>query len=358
MAPLNGVILAAYAQDAFARAPTGNPHALPATLARRALIAEPTAADALTVLGFQAQLRGDIREADRIFKYSVALTRRELRPRLWAINRAVSRGDIAGALRDYDIALRTSSDASGILLPSLTAAMTEPRIRAALIPILATNPVWKENFLGYAANSGIAPLGVTALFMEGSAVGLDVGDDRRAALVNSLMAQNKPDEAWEYYRTFRLGAQRHRSRDPSFTLVTKTPAVFDWQVGTDKRLSAAVLRDANGGLLDFAAPPSVGGEVVSQTQLLPPGQYRLAGRSRGINQPYRSRPYWLLACQGGGELGRVQVPNSDQDAGRFSARFIVPQGCKTQTLSLVIRSTDAMMGVSGQIQEARVVPEG
>lgn len=88
----NGVVLARYAEDAFARQPTKEAISRPAILAREALLADPTAAEALTVLGFQAQLRGEEERADALFSYSTALSRRELRPRIWAIEEAVGRG--------------------------------------------------------------------------------------------------------------------------------------------------------------------------------------------------------------------------------------------------------------------------
>ena len=356
MAPNNGVILAEYAQSSFTQRPAKESNSLPADLAREALLADPTAADALTVLGFQAQLRGNTEEADRIFSYSSAITRRELRPRLWAIEEAVGRGDIAGALRNYDIALRVSSDAPDLLFPSLSAALVEPRIRSALLPILATNPVWKDGFIAYAANSGIEPEGTSALFQEGRRSGLDPSDEAKANLVNALFRQDMRNEAWAYYGTFRPGVRRDRSRDPKFAHTTPVKSVFDWQAGADTRLSAAILQEGNGGLLDFSVPPSVGGELVSQTQLLPPGSYRLEGRSRGIDQTNQSRPYWSLTCQDGRELGRIELPNSDQNSGRFIGRFDVPTGCTSQVLSLIARSTDHIMGVSGQIETARLVP--
>ena len=357
MAPDNGVILADYAQSEFTRAPSSEADSLPASLARRALLSDPTAADALTVLGFQAQLRGEAAQADRIFSYSTALTRRELRPRLWAIGQAVERGDIAGALRNYDIALRTSRDASKLLYPTLASAMSEPRIRAALLPILDSDPIWKESFVAYAADSGIEPEGAIALFREGNGIGLQPTDESRVNLVNTLFAQSKQNEAWMYYSTFRARALRDRSRDPDFALDTPRRAVFDWQPGTDTRLSAAILRDGSSGLLDFSVPPSVGGVLVSQTQLLPAGAYRLEGRSGGIDQPSRSRPYWSLVCQDGRELGRVVLPDSAENEGRFTGRFLVPEGCESQTLALIARSTDDIMGVSGQIESARLVSE-
>lgn len=357
MAPDNGVILADYAQSEFVRAPSKENNSLSASLARRALLSDPTAADALTVLGFQAQLRGEAVRADRIFSYSTALTRRELRPRLWAIEQAVERGDIVGALRNYDIALRTSRDASELLYPTLASAMSEPRIRAALLPILDSNPIWKDGFVAYAADSGTEPEGAIALFQEGRSIGLEPTDASRVNLVNTLFAQNKYNEAWAYYGTFRAGARRDRSRDPAFSLAEPRRAIFDWQPGADTRLSAAILRNGSSGLLDFSVPPSVGGILVSQTQLLPAGPYRLEGRSRGVDQPARSRPYWSLVCRDGRELGRVTLPNSAINDGRFAGRFVVPEGCQSQTLSLIARSTDDIMGISGQIESASLVSE-
>ena len=356
MAPDNGVILADYAQNSFTRSPSKEANSTPANLARKALLADPTATDALTVLGFQAQLREDTAQADRIFAYSTAISRRELRPRLWAIEESIARGDIVGALRNYDIALRTSSDAAGLLFPSLTAALAEPRIRGALLPILGTDPTWKDSFLGYIAKTGIEPEGAIALFREGRPIGLEASQDAQVNLVNALVGQNKRSEAWAYYRTFRPGVRLDRSRDPNFALETPVKSVFDWQTGADTRLSAAILQQGDSGLLDFSVPPSVGGELVSQAQLLPPGSYRLEGQSRGIDQTERSRPYWSLTCQDGRELGRIMLPNSDENSGRFIGRFDVPAGCVSQTLALVARSTDDIMGVSGQIERARLIP--
>lgn len=358
MAPGDGKILGEYAQEAFARKPVAAPASLPARLAREALLADATAAEALTVLGFQAELRGDTAQAKQIFAYSQVLTRRELRPRMWAIEEAVSRGDIHGALRNYDIALRISDDAAAMLFPTLSAALVEPRVRAALLRVLDTDPVWTDAFVAYAANSGIEPEGAIAFFSESGEHGIEPSAPLRANLVNALMAQDKPREAWNYYRTFRADAHRDQSRDPTFSLDTDVRAAFDWQARNDARISAAILREGDGGLLDFTVPPSVGGELVRQVQLLPTGRYRLAGQSRGVDQREYSRPYWALSCQDGRLLGRVPLANSAENQGKFSGEFVVPPNCTVQILALFARSTDDIMGVSGQIVRAQLTRIG
>lgn len=358
LAPNNGVVTAAHASGEFLLQPTPDERSEAARLARLALLQDGTAVEALTVLGFQAQLRGDEARADRIFELGTKLSRRELRPQLWAIEEAVSRGDIRDALRHYDIALRTSSAANNILLPILVSAIAEPKVRASLFPIMATRPVWADAFIAYAASSPSNPQAVVQFFREGQSLPLPVDDNHRAALVNALYAQGAVEDAWAYYQSFRSGAVRSPSRDPRFSLDAATRTPFDWQTATGTSLSAAILSNEGGGLLDFAVPPSTGGLIASQVQLLPPGTYRLTGRSTGIEQPEQSRPYWLLSCADGRELGRIVVPNSAEAQGQFGGRYVVPRDCPVQTLALIARSSNDIAGVSGQITMAQLTPAG
>jgi hypothetical protein len=180
----------------------------------------------------------------------------------------------------------------------------------------------------------------------------------RAALVNALLTQGETQQAWSYYSEFRSGAVRSRSRDPDFALNTNIRAVFDWMPSAQSGISAAILQEGEGGILDFWVPPGTGGTLVQQTQLLTPGTYRISGRSRGVAQSGRSRPYWALLCQDGHELGRVEVPNSNIANGAFEGKVNVPGDCALQTLSLIARASDDIAGVSGQIERASLVPSG
>ncbi|WP_336985211.1 hypothetical protein [Altererythrobacter aquiaggeris] len=358
LAPNNGVILAASAQQKLTMTPTEAQDSDPARLARASLREDPTAVDALNVLGLQAQLRGDTEGARKVFQYSLLLSRRELRSQIWAIEEAVSRGDIAAALRSYDIALRTSKAAPDLLLPNLVAALAEPKVRAGLLPIMESKPVWTESFLYQIATSEIAPAAGVAFFREGESVGLPVTNDLRAALVNRLLAEGDTKQAWAYYSKFRSGAKRNRSSDPEFALNAGIRSAFDWTPSAQPGISAAILQKGKVGLLDFSLPPGTGGTLVQQTLLLPPGTYRIEGRSRGIVQPDRTRPYWALFCQDGRELGRVDVLNSDVAGGAFEGQVSVSRDCTMQTLSLIARASDDINGVSGQIERASLTPAG
>lgn len=351
LAPGNGVITAAYAVSEFADRPEASAASKPARLAELAIRQDATASGALTVLAFQAQLRGDQARSNALFALSTRFSRRQLRAQIWAIESAVSRGDIVGALQQYDLALRSSTSGQALLFPTLAAALREPRIRQHLLEILAANPEWSGAFIEFAATSATEPEGAMRLFSEARRFGVPVGESQRVAVINALAASGKFDLAWQYFASQRAGASRTQSRDPDFSLRADARTVFDWQVDPAAELSAA-FSNGKQGFVEFAAPPAAGGVIVRQTQLLLPGHYRLIGRSALLDQPVPSRPYWRLTCQDGREIGRVTVPNSSIAQGRFEGIFTVPQACPVQTLALVARASDGIDGVSGRIERA------
>lgn len=355
IAPADGRVIAAFAQRRFSAAPDSNSNSEQARLAMRALQLDATAVDALNVLAMQAEMRAERANVDRLFAYSFALSRRELQPQIWTIEKAVERGDIEGALGNYDLAFRTSRRAQQTLFPVLASALAEPKVRRAVLRLLVTKPVWTGVFLDFASAEGRDPQAVAELLRDGEGR-LPIEQEHRVRVVNGLVAHGLMEKAWDFFITFRPDAARERSRDPRFELSTDTPSTFDWAVGTAPGLSAAIVRGRDGGYLEFSAPPSTPAVVATQTQLLPPGRYRLSGTSAGIDQPVRSQPYWAINCRAGAELGRVIVPNSAREERRFSGEFTVPSNCPVQTLSLVVRASDKASGVFGQITQVQIIP--
>lgn len=321
-------------------------------LARRALRQDGTAVLALSTLGLNADLRGDNTAARRLFIQAQRQSRRDLRTQLWMIEDAVQRGSIAEALKQYDITLRVSPELGELLYPVLASAGTEPAIRRALVETLAGRPSWGESFLSYASRSAADPRATATLFLALGRRGVNVPQPSRAAVVDALIAAGRADEAWRYYALNRPGVDRRRSRDPRFTTALAVPSQFDW-VAID---NAGVTSSIGEGAVDFTAPASIGGPLLRQVQILPPGTYRLAGRSEGVDQAPQSRPYWTLQCQDGRELGRVLLPASANAKAPFAGTFSVPSGCPVQTLVLVAQASDAVAGLSGRVDHAELLP--
>ncbi len=325
-------------------------------LARLALRQDPTAVAAVATLGINAQIRGDTGGARRIFAYSGKLSRRDLRTQLWANEDAVARGDIPGALRNYDMALRTSPIAPDLLFPVLSKAIDDDDIRAELVRTLSARPAWGEQFLAYVSGNGPDTRAVARLFEALQQKRVFPSEGAATALIQRLIAQGRYEDAWLYYASFTPGADRRQSRDANFSNSRAVPSAFDWKPVDDPGISATIQRDGDGGLFDFSVPSGLGGPLLDQLQLLPSGTYEIEGNSIGIAQPDAALPYWLLRCVDGRELGRIVVPASAKEGGRFAGRFTVPADCPVQHLTLMARPTDEMSGLTGQIDDVRLRP--
>ena len=326
-------------------------------LSRAALRRDPTAVLAAGTLGFITLARGDAAGARRLLAYAQMLSRRNVQTQLWSIEDAVARNDIAGALRWYDIALRTKPQLSDTLYPVLAQAARDPSIRTALVRTLAGKPLWADSYVSYAAQQKSDPQSTAALFVALRARGIAIPSSAQASVVNVLLDAGNIDQAWRYYTVIRPGADRRRARDPRFTAMLETSSAFDWATLAENGVAASIQRTRGGGAFEFSAPASVGGPVLQQVQLLPPGIYRLAGHSDGIAQDARALPYWMLTCRSDGrELGRVSVPNSVQSGGMFAGSLTVPAGCPVQMLTLFAQASDAVSGISGQIDRLTLRP--
>ncbi len=352
LAPWDGRISAALAQTLSGPEATSAMRAQASSLARAALRQDPTAVAAASVLAINVQILGDARGADRLATYAQLLSRRDLATQMLLIEHAVSQNDVPGALRHYDIALRTTPNSTSLLFPILAGVIADPEIRPALAGTLAKRPPWSALFLEYAAANSPDPRATSLLFRDLAGTEYPISEVSRMLLIDTLASRGLFDDAWSLYVSFSPGADRQSSRDPKFTADLNHPTIFDWRVVTNGGISASIQR----GMLDFAAPSSVGGTLVEQLQLLAPGQYRIAGHSIGIDQPPGSSPYWQLRCRDGRELGRTDVPNSASANGDFAGQFTVPKECPTQILALIAKPLDAISGISGQIDRVSLAP--
>lgn len=356
LSPRNEQIMARLAKSLSGPAATARDRERADGLAREALRRDATTVAAVSTLGLNAEIRGERAKASRLFAYAQTLSRRDRQTQLWAIESAVGRDDIPGALRHYDITLRVSPKSAELLFPVLIAASTDSTIRSELTRTLAKGTPWGEAFINYIATNGRNPQETAILFVGLRRAGVAVTDEANAEVVNALAASGHADAAWKYYATVRPGTDRRRSRDPRFSASIEVPSQLDWVSVESPGISASIQRGDRGGIFEFSAPASVGGSLLQQLQMLPPGIYRLTGHSSGIEQPADKLPYWLLTCHDGREFGRVEMPNSARSNGNFTGLLTVPTGCGIQMLALVARPVNAASGLWGQIDRVYLEP--
>lgn len=357
LAPWDGRITATLAERSFlVAATTSSDRTNSIALARSAVRDDPTVVSAVATLGLEAQLRGNDRQADRLLAYSQHLSRRNLATQVWALERAKARGDASAVVREYDQIFRTSEEARAVYFPLLSARLDDPSIRASLVRVLAAQPDWAGSFLASTvAKPADSPV-VVRLFQDLRAATVPVWTGASAGLITALLADGRPDTAWDYYASIRSTADRTRSRDAAFASDLDIPSAFDWNVLNNPGLSASIQRSGSAGVFDYSAAASVGGPVLTQAQSLPKGRYILRGRSGGARQPAGSQPYWSLSCADGRELGRVPLSSADGSDDRFAGELSVPADCPVQSLTLNVRPSSEMAGASGQIRFVQLQP--
>jgi hypothetical protein len=304
LAPGDGRITAVLSSVMAGPGATSEERAEAGRLAQRAVRQDPTAVLAVSTLGLNAQVRGDNAGATRLFGYAEILSRRDLQSQIWAIENSVTRGNVAQAIRHYDIALRTSRDAPDLLFPVLANAIDDAAIRRALVPTLAQRPVWMDGFIAFVAGRRKIPQRPRPCSMRCRKLEVTISQTAQTGVVNNLVANGNVDDAWRYYATIRPGVTRQQSRDPDFTANLETPSLFDWSVVNDTGISSSIQRGEQGGVVEFSAASGVGGPLLRQMQFLPPGRYRMVGQSSNIDQPDDALPYWSLRCDQERELGR------------------------------------------------------
>lgn len=355
LAPWDGKITGKLAEYELQMAFASESDNDPVELARLALRQDATAVELLTVLALDAQSKNQPEKVRALFSHSRALSRRELQTHIWAIEEAVSRGDIKGALRQYDMALRTSRRAPDMLFPILTAALGQPKVRSELVDLLKEKPVWSDAFITFAGNRSDTPGSTAQFFQQLEKSGAEVDSSSKSAIVNSMAGKGDTVAAWRYYASFRKGADASRSRDGNFAASLERPSAFDWQALSTTGVFATLQPGADGGSVEFSASPGSGGRVLQQRQLLAPGTYRLDAVMADVDGASQFKPYWTLICDQGGELGRVEISNATGDA-KVSGTFTVPSGCNSQTMALVVRPSDDISGVFGRVKKAALVP--
>jgi hypothetical protein len=328
----DGRTIAAAARQRVFQSPDKENRATASGLAREALRRDPTATDALEALALIAQLENDRARVDRLLGYSLTLSRRQVRSHFWAIEEAVSRGDIALALDRYDLVLRVSEAAQINLFPVLAAATREPLVRRKLVAVLARRPEWGGRFLTHVAENSTSAPAAGALFAEARARGVPIDRSQWTTLVTGLVAAGRHYEAWDTYRLLDPTAARNRARDPRFTREPATP--FEWTVLDKEGVSAAVLAQPEGGRLEVAVSSGTRATVLSQLQLLPSGTYRLSGDGELLEGDALSKTYWVVVCAGGRELARAAPRMGRQSEVTFGADLTVPSDCPVQELRL------------------------
>ena len=361
--PDAAALLAAYdaraaVAAAQARVAKGAPIVSPEVrrLVAQALARDVTLTSAIEMRALQAEAERDPAREARLFALSSQISRRSLPTRLWLIQRSVDKGDVAGALDDFDIALRTSTAAPEVLFPVLARAADDPALAGPIARVLDRPVDWRLVFLHYAITEAHAGPGVAAVLMR--------MHDRRAIIEGrvdeALIGELVSEKAFRLARKVRLAfgppADSGPVSDPRFA-DPRQPYPFGWNLVDGGTAGAHRARVDGRPALEYQASPGGGGAVAVQLLTLPAGDYRLTVATAKPASDALSQPFWTLTCGGGAgrQIGLVDEPGSAGAAAALD--FTVPQDCAGQWLVLSLRPSDEAE-LTGSVASVQVTPRG
>jgi hypothetical protein len=327
-------------------------------LARQALARDPTLVPAWRSLAAARDIQRRRADATALFLFTERLSRRDVPTQLWLIEERVAANDIPGALRHYDIALRTSSRTGSFLLPILAAATSENAVIVPLVAILRTRPAWRDDFLYELSQRAPSAPNLVAI-VEGISGQGDLPPSTMALMIDRLVGQRQFDEAWRLYALARPAQARERLlRNAGFEAPDQGYA-FEWRLESSANLGAqpvAVAADGTGVALAIRADSGEGGVAARQLLRLPPGLYRIAARTGSLPEVEPARMSWALACAA--QPPRDLAPGETQAAGRSTpgpAVFQVPAAdCAAQWLELRVRAGTETRQVGGWIDDVQI----
>ena len=326
-------------------------------LAHAALKRDPTVVPAWRMLAFNAGLKGHPEQSRLLFLLAQRLSRRDLPTQLWLIEDRVAQNDIAGALRHYDIALRTSRTSADLLLPVLVSATAEPAVIGPLAEHLRRDPVWRRPFLARLAEQAPAPDNAVRL-VERVAIGRGAPPDADVLipLVNRFAEGGHLDAALRLYRLLggREGTIATPIRNGGFERPNSLPP-FEWELaeGFDYNATQETIPNAGqGAVLNIRARSGQGGPVARQLLVLAPGSYRIHILAGPVEGTARARLYWSVICAG---EGRAQLLSTELRPAPSAATFRVPgTSCDGQWLEIGIRADFGPEGVGAWLDSVRV----
>ncbi|MBX8846632.1 hypothetical protein HCH44_17155 [Sphingomonas melonis] len=304
---------------------------------REAALREPNNTQVLGALAALDDYIGDKHRARVLFSLSEAVSRRNSLTEMWLIEDSVARGDIRGAIRHYDRAMRVSVDLRPTLLPVLAAAASNRDINQILSQVLAQRPLWWTDYIQFLGRAGADPqvmaaaLGATRpdlrqyeerALAEGVLRRMIALKDERAAIV----AANKLEGLGGITRTLRGG---------SFD-VQDGVLPFAWWLRDEADIRAYRDTVPRGGMgLHVTTTGDTSGGAAQQLVGLAAGGYSLSGIAGGVSSDPANRPGITVNCLNGTTIGRFELPPSPHKESQFAFKFEVPRDCITQWINVV-----------------------
>ena len=312
--------------------------------AERALRARPIDGRPLRVLAQVAEQGGDKARALVLYRQSARLAPRDLPTRVWLLQHALRQRDAVDAATQLDALLRLQPALLAQLQAQADLLAVTPPARGALLETLAAAPPWRTAFLAGLAKAAY-PVDAIAPFFAA----LKHTPDTPMAEIDPWIARLRGENrALQAYVTWvnRIPENQRQSLgnvfDGGFEIAQEEqPGAFAWQ--TPAVPGATAYWSANRGtvgensyVVEFEGRRTPFAHL-NQALVLPPGDWTLRWRAKGVRLDSPRGLVWQLRCDVSGSVLAESAPMQGHFEWREQAlAFSVPPGCEGQQLGLRI----------------------
>jgi hypothetical protein len=325
--PTHGPSLSNASADALIDGRSASDRSRARSLAQSALRASPISPVALRSLALLAQMKGDNDSAAHLLSAALRMTRRDFGVTMLLIEEHVRRGDLPGALRLYDIALRTSRQASSILVPNLVEATRQDALLPYLADTLAPGPDWGDDFSKMLIEADVPAqnkVKLAALLRDKRWFGKPFRQELAANLVRNGrfdLAANVSGKGQGYDPVLAHALNLQVGGD-----------VFGWKLANSYYVDTRLDDEGSGNVLDVRVSEDFTDSPARVLLLLPKGSYRLGSQLRSLS-PAKTAVEWVIECAGspGPRIATLRLAQS-----ATQTTFSVPADCAAQWLALKI----------------------
>ena len=329
-----------------------------AKAASASLRSRPLNEGALRIIGSECEARGDKKCAARAMKLADRVARRDVLNQLWLIEYAVDRNDVKSAVAHYHNALSIRPELANMLYPVLSAAITFPEVRAAIIPYIRMHAVWIPPFFRAVAPTA-DPLALAAL-MRPVAADLSGSDyiQPNAKVIHRLANAGKPETARALWLRLLPDVDPAIMGDMAISEASSDPRLGDlgWSFPQIDGINSAV---ESSGILTASIAPLSRGIVAQRDIAVSSGRnYRLSHRLRQDESGARAELRWTATCVypvGLTNIWSESLPNTG-DVSYGGTTISVPKGCHVLRFALIARGPEGQIGANISVSTIRLSP--